>query len=623
MFRRRFTVNLFGLAIAVFIVFSCVAVFSCGARAHAQGVARDRFVVVPFVNESGQRSLDFLQAGLPVLLGERLALHPRLRFAGAPSYVEKVKLEDALARAAAGGTRWVVAGRYERRPDWKLQVTVELYAPGNGNGPSGTPAAPVAKAQAVGSRDDVAHVALTAAADAFVAAGLAIDGASRAALTARFGRDPYALVLFGRGVAQFAGVGGARNVDGNPRRVPKPSREGAAAAEPPSPHAIGAGAEPALKTLTRSLVIDPKVAETRHYLVIIHLAAGRPGHARAMWSSALELRPDYLAALSGMAALDRTAGLPTASERYARVLELDPDDIEARRAHGELLSEAGLVEEAQSELEHVVGVAPNDLRARRALALVLASRHAGAELAAELTEIVRLDPEDLDARLDLGAALTSIGKVDGAIAVYEEVLRRRPKHAAVLKLTGDLYRAKGDGAKAAALYERLHRVAPDDPRPVFLLGSAYYLAGRLDAAERMFTEAARYPGMLADAYSNLGGIAVRRGQVKEALWFLSRAAQRRPGKAQVRYNYALALRAAERYEDALGELDAAVKIDPKDAELRFVSGVVALRLGRASEAEAHFQEALRIDPGYKDAQHNLALLEEVRGRSEAAYTFTK
>jgi Flp pilus assembly protein TadD len=519
-----------------------------------------------------------------------------LRFAGAPSYVEKVKLEEALARAAAVGAKWVVAGRYERRADWKVQISVELYAPSNENGAKETTPTPVAKAEAVGSRDDVAHVALTAAVDAFTAAGLTVDGATRAGLTARFGRDPYAFVLFGRGVAQFTGVGAPR---------------------------VGTGAEPALKTLTRALVIDPKVAETRHYLGIIQLAEGRPGHARAMWSSALDLRPDYLAALSGLATLDRTAGLPSASERYARVLELDPDDIDARRAHGELLSDAGLVEEAQSELERVIAVAPNDLRARRSLALVLASRHAGAELAAELTEVVRLDPDDVDARLDLGAALTSVGRVDAAIAVYEEVLRRRPKHAAVLKLTGDLYRSKGDGAKAAALYERLHRVAPDDPRPVFLLGSAYYLAGRLDAAERMFTEAAQYPGMLADAYSNLGAIAVRRGQVKEALWFLSRAAHRRPGKAQVRYNYALALRAAERYEDALGELDAAVKIDPNDAELRFVSGVVALRLGRAGEAEAHFQEALRIDPGHQDARHNLALLESVRGRSEGAYTFTK
>ena len=282
-----------------------------------------------------------------------------------------------------------------------------------------------------------------------------------------------------------------------------------------------------------------------------------------------------------------------------------------------------MLEEAQAELARVVGAAPSDLRARRALALVLASRRAGVELAAELAEVVRLDPDDLDARLDLGAALTSIGQIDPAIAVYEEILRRRPRQAAVLKLTGDLYRGKRDVARAAAYYERLHRVAPDDPRPVFLLGAAYYQAGRFDAAERMFTEAARYPGMLGDAYANLGAIATRRGQIKEALWFLSRAAQRRPAKVSVRYNYALALRAAERFEDARDELDAAVRLDPRDAGVQFLSGVVALNLRQADRAEAFFQETLRIDPAHESARHNLALLESVRGRSESAVSLEK
>jgi Flp pilus assembly protein TadD len=342
-----------------------------------------------------------------------------------------------------------------------------------------------------------------------------------------------------------------------------------------------------------------------------------------MWSSAVDLRPDYAAAIAGLAALDRTAGSPVARERYARLLELDPDDVDARRSHGELLSEAGLLEEAQAELGRVIAVAPGDLRARRALALVLASRRAGVELVAELAEVVRLDPDDLDARFDLGAALTSIGQTDPAIAVYEEILRRRPRQVTVLKLTGDLYRAKGDGARAAAYYERLHRVAPDDPRPVFLLGTAYYQAGRFDAAERMFTDAARYPGMLGDAYANLGAIATRRGQVKEALWFLSRAAQRRPGKVSVRYNYALALRAADRFEDARDELEAAVKLDPNDAGVQFLSGVIALNLRQADKAESFFQEALRLDPAFESARHNLALLESVRGRSESAVSLEK
>jgi protein O-GlcNAc transferase len=417
---------------------------------------------------------------------------------------------------------------------------------------------------------------------------------------APFARDPYAFVLYGRGVAAYTGLEGKAG-----------DKAGAKLA----------GAEAALKPLSKSMVIDPKVPETRRYVGLIHLAAGRPGHARAMWSYAVDIRPDYEAAVLGLALLDRTQGLPTARERYARVLELDPDDVEARRAYGELLSEAGQLDEAQVELERVVAVVPGDLRARRALALVLAARRAGGELADELGEIVRLDPEDVDARLELGAAYAAIGKVDAALQTYEEVLRRRPKNAAALKIAADLYRAKGEPAKAASYYEKLRRMAPEDPRPVFLLGASYYDAGRLDAAERMFTEGARFPGMLGDAYSNLGAIAYKRGHMKEAVWFLSRAAQRRPGKSGVRYNYALALQAVERYEEALKELESAASAAPTDPEVRFLSGVIALRLGRLADAEAFFQETLRLDPNNDSAKHNLALLASLHGRdSETSFS---
>jgi len=163
-------------------------------------------------------------------------------------------------------------------------------------------------------------------------------------------------------------------------------------------------------------------------------------------------------------------------------------------------------------------------------------------------------------------------------------------------------------------------MSPDDPRPWFLLGASYYEAGRLDVAERMFTEGARFPGMLGDAYSNLGAIAFRRGDAKQAIWFLSRAATRRPGKAGVRYNYALALTAVQRYDDALREVTAATAAAPQDPEIRFFSGVVALRMSHLADAAAAFQETLRLDPNHQSAKHNLALLDSLRpSEGEASY----
>jgi len=560
--------------------------------------ARARFTILPFANAGGPRTLDFLQAGLPALVAERLGRHPGLRFTGPETIVERARLDDALVRAAATGTQFVVAGHYEKKPNWKLAVSVEIYA-------GATPANRIGAGEIEGPKDSVGRSALLAALAAFEQAGLATSAVVRARVLEPFARDAYAFVLYGRGVAVYTGLD--QPWDPTSGRPAGPQRR-----RQPSPAVLGANAERALKPLGKSLLIDPRVPETRRYVGLVHLGAGRPGHARAMWSYAIDVRPDYTAAVLGLAMLDRTQGLPEALPRYARVLELDPDDLEARRTYGELLSDAGRLDEAQAQLGRVVAATPGDLRARRALALVLAARRAGDELATELAEIVRLDPEDLDARLELGAAYASVDNLNAALESYEEVLRRRPKNSVALKVAADLYRTKGEPAKAAAYYERLRRMAPEDPRPWFLLGASYYEAGRLDTAERMFTEAARFPGMLGDAYSNLGAIAFRRGHVKEAIWFLSRAATRRPSKAGVRYNYALALSAAQRYDDALREVTAATLAAPQDPGIRFFSGVVALRMGRLADAATAFQETLRLDPNHEDAKHNLALLSSLR-----------
>lgn len=550
------------MSVAVLIASSAVAGVE-RARAEDDRPGRETFVVAPFASSPKVRSLEYLELAAPALIAERLGRLAPLRFVGG----------GALFGETGAAPRWTVEGAIERQPDWKVAITVRLRR--------GTEA--VASVTREGPVNEAAAASVAAALEAFARAGLA-PMETPAWVTAPFGRDHYAFVLYGRALGVY--LGSARR---------------------------GRTADAAVELFKRSLVIDPRVPETRRMLGFVHLEAGRPGHARAMWAYAADERPTYVAALAGLAALDRSQGLPTARERYARLLELDPLDADARRVYGELLSEAGKLDAAQAQLEQVLALAPQDLRARRALALVLAARRAGAELVAELEQILKLDPEDVEARMDLGAAYTSIGKMAEAEAVYDEVLRRRPRHMAALKLAGDLARARRDLKKAAASYNKLRVLAPTDPRPVFLLAAAYFEAGDLDAASRLYADGARFPGMMGDAYSNLGAIALEQGRAREALWFLDRAVKRRPGKANARFNLAVALHGAGRHADALNELRTALRLEPADAGAWFFAGVVALRLGLLEEAERGFREALRLDPAHEDARHNLALLEPLVG----------
>jgi len=565
--------------LAVALALLAIASSAQAAETPPAPPVRETFLVQPFTNTRAVKSFAYLETGLPALIAERFAHHGPLRFVGGPGlFLPPIVKNRPTAK-------WILEGEFDRLPDWRVQVRVKIRATGEEE--------PAAEAVREGAKDAAAQLGLDAALEAFGALPEVKLPPATPALTAAFGRDPYAFVLYGRGLSNLVGKE-VKSING----------------------------DRAAELFKRSLVIDPKVPESRRYLGYVHLEAGRPGHARAMFSYALDIQPGYVAALAALAALDRAAGAPAALERYAKLVELEPDDGEARRNYGELLFEANELDHAQENLQVVVASTPTDLRARRSLALVLAARRAGPELVADLEEIVKLDPEDLDARMDLAAAYASIGKNAEAEAVYDEVLRRKPRHAAALKLAGDLARARGDVKKAADLYGKLRWVSPQDPRPVFLLGAAQYEAGNLDAAERMFAEGARYPGMMGEAYSNLGAIALRRGNGQQALTLLKQAAKKRPGKASVRYNYAMALYTANRHADALNELRTAAMLDPSDGGVRFFAGVVELRLGLIHEAEESFREALRLDPRNEDARHNLALLEPlVRPRREGSMMF--
>jgi tetratricopeptide (TPR) repeat protein len=540
------------------------------------------FGVEPFRNLRRARALDHMTYGLPAFIADRLANTPLVRFESLP---------EVFPRLQPAAARYMVAGSFERRADWKLAVQVEVRAAISPADPMG---AVLASATRIGGVDEAPTLALAAVLEAFAAVpAIKLDPAAMdPAVTARFGRDPYAFVLFGRGLASWYGAG------------------------PPTVRN-----ERARQQLMRSLVIDPKVPETRRFLAEVSLSSGKPGHARAALASALELRPDYPAALRALAAIDRAAGLPSAREAYARVVALDPFDMGARRALGELLNEAGQLVEAQRQLEIVLAAAPEDLQARRSLVLVLAARQAGKELVAALEEVVRLDSDNVDARMDLGAAYMAVGRNVEAATTYEDILRRRPRHTGALKLAADLARDRGDIAQASALYTKLRVLAPTDPRPLFLLASAHADAGNLDLAERFFTAGLAFPSVRADALGNLGALALRRGDLKQALSLLDRAAKLRPERALIRFNHAMALHRVGRHVEALGELQTAETLDPTDASVRFFAGVVALRLGLLDEAANSFKDTLALQPGNEDARHNLNLLAAMGLGREGALSF--
>lgn len=580
-----------------------------GAQQRAGGPMPDPYLVFPFENTSHAAAMNPFVTGLALSLAERLESHPGLR----PAYEASILITpvrvpasaDEAGKVCAGhGGRFAFLGAFERKSDWtevQVKVSAVLCDPKGGK--------VIASATQKGGKDELQDLLGKAAIDLLEQISRPAPELARAEILRRQTRDPYAFYLYGKASFEF--------FQPHQPAPPEDPRKKAKAPRPePKAKDEGSRLEVALKTAARTINIDPKYAEAYRLYGFLQLQDDEPGRAQGSYQHALELRPSYYQPLLGLVRMYRQKGQNAkAFDLVQRALLLRPFDSETRYLFGQSLYEQQKLDEAEKELREVTRVAPRHLGARRTLVLIHSTRGAGEELAEELEGLLALTPDDYSARLDLGSAYRRLGRPDKAISAYEQVLRTRPTHSGAIKFLGDLYRTVGEPQKATEQYQKLMKMAPSDPRPYFLVGASLVAAGEDKEAEKIFSQALRFQKYQPALWNNLGAIRYRRGDIHAALALLQKAAAKQPDRPRIRYNLGLALSAAQERGKALDELKAAAELDPNDPEPHYAMGVTLLRMGQLAEAAAEFREALARRPDHEDAQHNLALLEDLARRS--------
>lgn len=83
-------------------------------------------------------------------------------------------------------------------------------------------------------------------------------------------------------------------------------------------------------------------------------------------------------------------------------------------------------------------------------------------------------------------------------------------------------------------------------------------------------------------------------------------------------NLGIAYSKVGRYDDAIGELECALRLDSGYAEAHNNLAVVYWRTGRLEDAEAELGKAIALNPGYAEAKSNLACVYAERGMPERA-----
>jgi lipopolysaccharide biosynthesis glycosyltransferase/Flp pilus assembly protein TadD len=259
---------------------------------------------------------------------------------------------------------------------------------------------------------------------------------------------------------------------------------------------------------------------------------------------------------------------------FTEAAQAAPRDLNAAVEVATTLGHLKRHDEAESHFRALLARAPKSAVAMAGLGELLARR---GEPAAALTWFERaaaIEPRNVTRDLQVGRVLQTLNRLDEADARLRQAIEREPGHAAALTQLGEIARRRGDLAAAADFFTRSLAQEPTRIGTQLLMAVTWRDLGRLDAAESCYLT-------VLDVQPNHTGSLIGLGEI-----------------ARARGDLALAL---ERLREA------AVS-SPPTLPLRIMMADLLRDLDRSEEAEAAYQEVLRVSPDHPRAVAGLGIL---------------
>lgn len=359
------------------------------------------------------------------------------------------------------------------------------------------------------------------------------------------------------------------------------------------------------------------------------MALDLPG-ARDTLGALLEGLPASQPGLYRQAALDWATGARDSARRlYRRLVEIEPDHLEARLLLARLDTADGHLQEARSAYVETLARAEGDLGVAAAYALFLRT-HGFSEDAAALAESLRVsvdDPSTLYARMELERAA---GRLEQALEMADAALSTQPPNDArgrALFAKGVVLEAARQPLEAMRSFEAIAEDAPTFAEGRLRAVALLREQGDVPAAQALLStvsDDALDPDMQREVVVAQALLAASASQLARARQILADV------PPELRSDVRLQLAAAtleDKYGDKARALALAEEVlvkDPSRIEaLNFWAFVAAERGERLALAEKRAQVALAFTPGSAAILDTVGWIHFQQGRFATAAPFLR
>ena len=177
---------------------------------------------------------------------------------------------------------------------------------------------------------------------------------------------------------------------------------------------------------------------------------------------------------------------------------------------------------------------------------------------------------------------------------------------------GFVYFERGYFEQSEVYFEQARKDDPASAEALYGLGSVYLQQNKASQAKDCFERALRlpaaYPGTQPNAWSNLGILAARAGDLDHAIELFERALKTDPDHAIALENLGTAYRQKKDWPEAERALQRALALIPEDAEANYSLGMVYAEQDDAARASEYLERALAARPDYPAALNNLGIV---------------
>jgi tetratricopeptide (TPR) repeat protein len=262
---------------------------------------------------------------------------------------------------------------------------------------------------------------------------------------------------------------------------------------------------------------------------------------------------------------DRAANIPefvyTDPHALTRIHERFIDDVSLWRA-GKSFEEAGDTENAGIKYAKALELNPNNVKAHVSLGNILENRGYTDSALVHYTKAVQMDSSYAIARINVGNIFFKKGNMPEAITHYTAALRIAPDNGYAEYNLGQSYFALGKYQEALLHFTTAQRLMPDDALACFELGKTCAKIGRTEEAIMQLTKGVNLLSDDPDGYHLLAEALDNAGRPKEAVAQYRKGLRLVPDSPMLRFYLANLLRNMKDYKEARRLYEEAIKIQP-------------------------------------------------------------